>query len=100
MFHFAGKAIKPGGSNSLGDATSTTEIPFKCYKKEELKVVINSLGKEETSSVQLYLLGEQAQQITAADTITYDNVSKRRIIRREVFFGPLGKAVLGVLYLP
>ena len=102
--------------NSLGDK-KIADLPLKGYIKEEVKVVTDMLGKDTTSSVQIYFNGKDAIKIKLSDTITagYNETmqvdgedtikfitlyDKKPIIRRDVFYKPNNEADLGVIYLP
>jgi hypothetical protein len=54
----------PGKKNALGE-TTYKQSQKKCYIKEELAIIYDALGKEVTSSMQLYVTGEDSLEIPA-----------------------------------
>lgn len=117
MFTFTVNVDRMSSSNSLGDKV-TTRVTLKGYLKEEMKIVTDSLGKEVTSSAQVYLSGADMSQVDYKDKISVgltkteqkENnepvevfqpiLSDKEIIRREVFYRPNNEPDVGVLYLP
>lgn len=117
MFTFTVLVDKMVGGSSLGDK-STKQISLKGYLKEELKVVTDSLGKEVTSSAQVYLSGVDMSQVDYKDKISVGLTKTQRradgddkeafqpilvdksLIRRDVFYRPNNEPDVGVLYLP
>lgn len=117
MFTFTVNVDRMSSSNSLGDKV-TTRVTLKGYLKEEMKIVTDSLGKEVTSSAQVYLSGADMSQVDYKDKISVgltkteqkENndpvevfqpiLSNKEIIRREVFYRPNNEPDVGVLYLP
>jgi len=102
--------------SSLGDR-KIADLPLKGYIKEELKVVTNILGKDTTSSIQIYFDGPDVIKIKQTDTITagYYTTTKvndvevkkyttlyanKPIIKKEVYYKPNRVVDLGVVYLP
>ena len=117
MFTFTVNVDRMSSSNSLGDKV-TTRVTLKGYLKEEMKIVTDSLGKEVTSSAQVYLSGADMSQVDYKDKISVgltkteqkENndpvevfqaiLSDKEIIRRDVFYRPNNEPDVGVLYLP
>lgn len=117
MFTFTVNVDRMSSSNSLGDKV-TTRVTLKGYLKEEMKIVTDSLGKEVTSSAQVYLSGADMSQVDYKDKISVgltkteqkENndpvevfqpiLADKEIIRREVFYRPNNEPDVGVLYLP
>lgn len=117
MFTFTVNVDRMSSSNSLGDKV-TTRVTLKGYLKEEMKIVTDSLGKEVTSSAQVYLSGADMSQVDYKDKISVgltkteqkENndpvevfqpiLTDKEIIRREVFYRPNNEPDVGVLYLP
>lgn len=117
MFTFTVLVDKMVGGSSLGDK-SMQQISLKGYLKEELKIVTDSLGKEVTSSAQVYLSGIDMSQVDYKDKISVgltkiqQNVNgdtkeifqpilvDKALIRRDVFYRPNNEPDVGVLYLP
>ena len=109
----------PGRKNALGE-TSYKELQMKCYLKESLKSIYDSLGKEVTSSVQLYVTGEDGLSIPNNALLSighyedvYDETTgevidvkflpmyeNRTIIKREIYYRPHRVADSGIFYLP
>lgn len=111
----------PGKKNALGESTYVTH-DIRGYIKESLVVVIDSLGKEITSSMQVYVEGKDGVQIPANALLSIGHYEQekiaegeeekeplrkfipmymdRAIIKREIYYKPLGVADLGVFYLP
>ncbi len=111
------------GTSSLGDKKAiTTEMLG--YLQEDIKLVLNRLGRQETSGAQLYLTGEDILKVDIDDKIDVyaplDEASEKALIanqespegvykkilqdmpilRREVYYRPNASADVGVLYLP
>lgn len=86
--------------DSMGDADEASPIAVKCYRMDEVEVVINSLGKEERSNTQIYLPGDYESSVQVEDLITCGYNVKSRIIKKSVFYLPIGAADVVVLYLP
>lgn len=84
--------------NSLGDKSSL-DISIKVYFVKKVEKVINSLGEEETSTLQVYLKGKDALQIIAGTKITCNAVKHGRIIKEELYYKPNNEADVGVLYV-
>lgn len=117
MFTFTVNVARMSSSNSLGDKV-TKRVTLKGYLKEEMKIVTDSLGKEVTSSAQVYLSGADMSQVDYKDKISVgltkteqkENndpvevfqaiLSDKEIIRRDVFYRPNNEPDVGVLYLP
>ena len=117
MFTFTIHVDKVKGTNSLGDKI-TERIILKGYLKEEMKIVTDTLGKEITSSAQVYLSGADMSKVDYKDIISIgltkteqdDNnepievfqslLQNKEIIRRDVFYRPNNEPDVGVLYLP
>lgn len=117
MFTFTVLINKMIGGSSLGDK-STKQLSLKGYLKEELKVVTDSLGKEVTSSAQVYLSGGDMSQVDYKDKISVGLTKiqqnddgedeevfqpilvDKSLIRRDVFYRPNNEPDVGVLYLP
>ena len=117
MFTFTVNVDRMSSSNSLGDKV-TKRVILKGYLKEEMKIVTDSLGKEVTSSAQVYLSGADMSQVDYKDKISVgltkteqkENnepvevfqaiLSDKEIIRRDVFYRPNNEPDVGVLYLP
>lgn len=117
MFTFTVNVDRMSSSNSLGDKV-TKRVTLKGYLKEEMKIVTDSLGKEVTSSAQVYLSGADMSQVDYKDKISVgltkteqkENndpvevfqaiLSDKEIIRRDVFYRPNNEPDVGVLYLP
>lgn len=117
MFTFTINVDKVKGTNSLGDKI-TERIILKGYLKEEMKIVTDTLGKEITSSAQVYLSGADMSKVDYKDIISIgltkieqnDNnepievfqslLQNKEIIRRDVFYRPNNEPDVGVLYLP
>ena len=117
MFTFTVNVDRMSSSNSLGDKV-TKRVTLKGYLKEEMKIVTDSLGKEVTSSAQVYLSGADMSQVDYKDKISVgltkteqkENndpvevfqaiLSDKEIIRRDVFYRPNSEPDVGVLYLP
>lgn len=108
LFTFEVRLSRMTGSSSLGDKTYDT-ISIKGYLKEELKVVSYSLGKEITSSAQVYIDGKDMSKVDAKDLVTAGIVTSedvfiplvkdRQILKRENFYRPNSTPEVGVIYL-
>ena len=117
MFTFTVYVDRMIGSNSLGDKT-TERIKLRGYLKEAMKIVTDSLGKEVTSSAQVYLSGADMSQVDYKDKISVGLtkteqdaegnsievfipiLTDKELIRRDVFYRPNNEPDVGVLYLP
>lgn len=113
-------------TTSLGDKVSK-EFNVMGYYRENIQMVLNRLGRQETSGAQIYLTGEDVIKIDSDDLIDIavpvDEPRKkaaevnpevelpsapafkkiflnRPILRKDVFYKPNAKVDVGVLYLP
>lgn len=114
IFTFEIHLLRMKGGSSLGDK-AYEEIIIMGYLKEEMKVVAYSLGKEVTSSAQIYIDGVDMPKVDAKDLITvgirkasktvegeFDFVpllKERQILRRDNFYKPNSVPDVGVIYL-
>lgn len=89
----------PGLPDSMGDVTTTDET-FNAYIAQEVVVVVNDKGLEETSSMQIYYAGADKDKIASGATISCEGVENRRIIKNQFYYKPFGVPDVGVLYLP
>lgn len=90
----------PNASDSLGDTTTQEPITYKGYLYEHNEKVLNALGQEVLSGMQIYLRGEDVQAIDIHSKISCDQVKNSPILARAVYRGKKGSRVIGVLYLP
>jgi len=86
------------GTNSLGTSKSK-ELNLMGYLCSKAEQVVNDEGDEVISSEQIYLTGEDALKVNNKDTVTTTNYSKRKIIKRHIYYMPNAKPGVGVLYL-
>lgn len=86
--------------DSVGDVIEATPLNLKCYRADEVQIVVNAEGKEERSNIQLYINGTDALAINADDLISVAGADKIRVIKKQVFYLPNGDADIGVFYLP
>lgn len=111
-------------TNSLGDKTPIT-FDVLGYFQEDIKLVLNRLGRQETSGAQVYLTGADILKVDMDDHIDIsvpvnDSVTKAAetdqeeipetqykllmadlpILRKDVYYKPDAQADVGVLYLP
>lgn len=113
MFTFKIHLYRTKGASSLGDKTQEI-IVLPCYLKEEMKVISNDLGKEVTSSAQVYIDGADMSKVDTKDSVTvgFDKptdvpgefvfvpiLQERRILKRESFYRPNNVPDVGVIYL-
>ena len=118
MFTFEIQLSRMIGGSSLGDKKYDI-ITIKGYLKEEMKIVTYGLGKEVTSSAQVYIDGADMSKVDAKDLVTVgirtkqqneDNpeedisvfspiLSDRQILRRDNFYRPNNTPDVGVIYL-
>lgn len=89
-----------GKPDSMGDMIAGTAITYHGYVYENSVVAINSMGKEELSSMQIYLQGTDAAAVALTSLVTCLDVTKQRIISRKIYRGVQGVPVIGMLYLP
>jgi hypothetical protein len=89
-----------GQTDSMGDTTEGTPITYLGYVYENAIAIINALGKEELSNMQIYLKGTEAGAIALTSLVTCLDVTKQRIIARKIYRGRRGSQVIGILYLP
>lgn len=89
-----------GNANSAGDVVKGSATTFHGYVLETNQVVINELGKEEVSGIQIYIPGAILSSITKTSLISVRAYTKKRIIKMSQFDGPGSVPDLGVLYLP
>lgn len=90
----------PKASDSLGDSSDTVAVEYKGYFCEHNERVLNALGEEVLSGTQIYLRGEDAQQIDILSKVTCETVVNSPIIARKIYRGRYGSRVIGVVYLP
>lgn len=118
MFTFEIQLSRMISGSSLGDKNYDT-IVINGYLKEEMKIVTYGLGKEVTSSAQLYIDGIDMAKVDAKDLVTVGVRSKaaepdpvtgdetvftpiltdRQILRRDNFYRPNSVPDVGVIYL-
>jgi hypothetical protein len=120
MFTFEIHLSRMKGGSSLGDKQYSVTTMFG-YLKEEMKIVTYGLGKEVTSSAQLYIDGTDMSKVDAKDLVTVGIRKKventegidleevesefvpilvdRQILRRDNFYKPNNEPDVGVIYL-
>lgn len=111
-------------TNSLGDKTPIT-FDVLGYFQEDIKLVLNRLGRQETSGAQVYLTGSDVLKIDMDDHIDVsvpiseaikkaaeadqEESPKKEykllmadlpILRKDVYYKPNAQVDVGVLYLP
>ncbi len=84
----------------MGDTTDSAPVSYFGYVYYKSVVVINPMGKEEVSNMQIYLKGDEAEAIALTSLVSCLDVVKQRIIARNVYRGRQGAQVIGMLYLP
>lgn len=87
-------------ADSLGDTTDALADLYYGYIYENTETVLNNLGQEELSHMQIYLRGEDASAINPASLVTCRDRIKSRIVARKIYDGRAGAKVIGILYLP
>lgn len=114
MFTFEIRLARMTGGSSLGDKNYEYTVIFG-YLKEEMKIVTYGLGKEVTSSAQVYIDGADMSKVDANALVTVgiqippeteDEEPKfvplltdRQILRRDNFYRPNNTPDVGVIYL-
>lgn len=113
MFTFEVHLSRMTGGSSLGDKKYEI-ITIPGYLKEEMKIVTYGLGKEVTSSAQIYIDGNDMAKVDAKDLVTVginkkkdkdgelefiEILKDRQILRRDNFYKPNNVADVGVIYL-
>lgn len=112
MFTFEIHLSRMISGSSLGDKKYDLII-LSGYLKEEMKIVTYGLGKEVTSSAQVYIDGADMAKIDAKDLVTvginkksetgedefFPILSDRQILRRDNFYRPNNVPDVGVVYL-
>jgi len=113
MFTFKIHLYRMKGASSLGDKKQEIII-LSGYLKEEMKVISNELGKEVTSSAQVYIDGADMSKVDAKDSVTVGIsqptgvkdefvfvpiLKDRQILKRENFYRPNNVPEVGVIYL-
>ena len=111
-------------TNSLGDKTPIT-FDVLGYFQEDIKLVLNRLGRQETSGAQVYLTGSDVLKIDMDDhidvSVPINEAIKKAaeadqeespkkeykllmadlpILRKDVYYKPNAQVDVGVLYLP
>lgn len=111
-------------TNSLGDKTPIT-FDVLGYFQEDIKLVLNRLGRQETSGAQVYLAGSDVLKIDMDDhidvSVPINEAIKKAaeadqeespkkeykllmadlpILRKDVYYKPNAQVDVGVLYLP
>lgn len=84
----------------MGDTVAGTPVTYYGYVYEHPEIIINSLGQEELSGMQIYLKGDDASAIALSSKITCLSVTNSRIIAKKVYRGRAAAAVIGMVYLP
>jgi len=87
-------------SDSLGDTTDGPSELYYGYVYENTEKVLNNLGQEELSHMQIFLRGDDVDKIAATSLITCRGMIKSRIVSRKIYSGRADAKVIGVLYLP
>lgn len=100
LFVFPIKEHTKQAADSLGETLPGPVLEYKGYYYEGFERVLNTLGQEELSHMQIYLRGEDAVQIQLSSTISCGSVQEQRIVSKKVYYGRDGSPVIGVLYLP
>lgn len=114
MFTFEIHLSRMTGGSSLGDK-KYENIIINGYLKEEMKIVTYGLGKEVTSSAQVYIDGADMSKVDAKDLVTVGIkktsgteqgevdfvpiLTDRQILRRDNFYKPNNTPDVGVIYL-
>jgi hypothetical protein len=113
MFTFEVRLSRMLGGSSLGDKNYET-IVLSGYLKEEMRIVTYGLGKEVTSSAQVYIDGVDMPKVDAKDLVTvgvnlpsgkdgaleFTPILKdRQILRRDNFYRPNNVPDVGVIFL-
>ena len=89
-----------GNANSMGDTTDSTPVTYHGYVYESAVIVINSMGQEELSNMQIYLTGNDAAAIALTALVTCLSAVKQRVVARKIYRGRQAATVIGILYLP
>lgn len=89
-----------GSATSMGDTTDGTPATYHGYVYESAVVVINFMGQEELSNMQIYLTGDDAKAIALTSLVTCLDATKQRIIARKIYRGRQAATIIGILYLP
>lgn len=89
-----------GKPDSLGDTDPGENIEYRCFLVESFEKVLNELGAETLSGMQLYVRGEDAIKIHNDSKFTCGAAVKQSLIAKKTFRGREGAPVIGVLYLP
>ena len=87
-------------TNSLGDIIESPPMVFYGYVFEEMKKVVTFTGDEIISGTQIYLKGEDIDQIEIHSKVSCQRAVKQPILTRELFRGEQNKPFIGILYLP
>lgn len=87
-------------TDSMGDTTPLPAVLYHGYVYVGQEVVLNMEGKEELSSMQIYLQGSDADLIDVHSLVSCLENVQQRIIAKKVYRGRQGAKVIGVLYLP
>lgn len=87
-------------TDSMGDTTDTPADLYFGYIYENTETVLNNLGQEELSHMQIYLRGEDASAINPTSLVTCRDRLRSRIVARKIYDGRAGAKVIGILYLP
>lgn len=89
-----------GNVDSAGDRAPGVESPYHGYVLESSQTVINDLGQEEVSGIQIYVPGNLLSQIAKTSLVSVRAYTKKRIIKMSQFDGPNSSPEVGVIYLP
>ena len=87
-------------SDSMGDTTDGSSELYYGYVYVNTEMVLNNLGKEELSRMQIFLRGEDIDKIACTSLVTCRGVIKSRIVSLKTYSGRANSKVIGILYLP
>jgi hypothetical protein len=102
----------PGKKDALGN-TQYQLVECKGYPVDDILTIYDNLGKMVTSSMQLYVTGDDGLKIPSTAILNVGNYvtngdektfvplyENKPIIKRQIYYKPFGKVDVGVFYMP
>ena len=98
----------PGKKDALGNTQYQT-VECKGYPVDDIITIYDNLGKMVTSSMQLYVTGNDGLAIPSTAILDIGNYvdsqfqplyKDKPIIKRTIYYKPFGVADVGVFYMP
>jgi len=92
-------SYKQSPPNSRQQTVDIGTVDFKCYPQDSTKVVMSKNGREEISSFQLYIHGDDVVKLSESDKITCMHKDRQEPLKIDTYYLPGGIPEVGVVYL-